>query len=138
MLQIRRSSLIAIHLMLMLITLDINVNSSIILHTVNDILRQREIKRENFLLFLTNAARDMFLAGKTLKELCPSLMHFNCVAHLLHDCAIRVRAQFKNIDEVIATIKAAAIKNKDCKKEFHDAGLPSSPDHVIRRWAIRL
>ena len=34
-----------------------NVNSSIILHTVDDILRQLEIKRENFSLFLTDAAR---------------------------------------------------------------------------------
>ena len=38
---------------------------------------------------------------------------------------MRVRAHFKNIDEVIATIKAATIKNKDRKKDFHDAGLPS-------------
>ena len=44
-----------------------NVNSSIILHTVDDILRQLEIKRENFSLFLTDAARYMSLAGKTLK-----------------------------------------------------------------------
>ena len=41
-----------------------NVNISIILHTVNDILRQLEIKRENFLLFSTNAARYMSLAGR--------------------------------------------------------------------------
>ena len=52
-----------------------NVNNSIILHTVDDILRQLEIKRENFSLFLTDAARYMSLAGKTLKELYPSLMH---------------------------------------------------------------
>ena len=52
-----------------------NVNSSIILHTVDDILRQLEIKRENLLLFLTDAARYMSLAGKTVKELYPSLMH---------------------------------------------------------------
>ena len=49
-----------------------NVNSSIILHTVDDILRQLQIKRENFSLFLTDAARYMSLAGKTLKELYPS------------------------------------------------------------------
>ena len=42
-----------------------NVNSSIILHTVDDILRQLEIKRENFSLFLTYAARYMSSAGKT-------------------------------------------------------------------------
>ena len=115
-----------------------NVNSSIILHTVDDILRQLEIKRENFLLFLTDAARHMSLAGKTLKELYPSLMHVTCVAHLLHNCAMRVRAHFKSIDEIIATIKAATIKNKDRKKDFHDAGLPSPPDPVITRWVTWL
>ena len=115
-----------------------NVNSSILLHTVDDILRHLEIKRENFSLFLTDAARYMSSAGKTLKELYPSLMHVTCVAHLLHNCAMRVRAHFKNIDEVIATIKAATIKNKDRKKDFHHAGLPSSPDPVITRWATWL
>ena len=68
----------------------------------------------------------------------PSLMHVNCVAHLLHNCAMRVHAHFKNIDEVIATIKAATIENKDRKKDFHDAGLPSPPDPVITRWATWL
>ena len=92
-----------------------------------DILRQLEIKRENFSLFLTDAARYMSLAGKTLKELYSSLMHVICVAHLLHNCAMRVRAHFKSIDEVIATIKI-----KDRKKDFHDAGLPS-PDPAITR-----
>ena len=102
-----------------------NVDRSIILHTVDDILRQLEIKRENFSLFLTDAARYMSLAGKTLKELYPSLMHVTYVAHLLHNCAMRVRAQFKNSDEIIATIRAATIKNKDRNKDFHDTGLPS-------------
>ena len=115
-----------------------NVNSSIILHTVDDILQQLEIKRENFLLFLTDAARYMSLAGKIVKELYPSLMHVTCVAHLLHNCAMRVRAHLKNIDEIITTIKAATIKNKDRKKDFHDDGLLSLPDPVITRWATRL
>ena len=57
----------------------------------------------------------------------PFLVHVNCVAILLHNCAMRVRAHFKNIDEVIPTIKAVTIKNKDCKKDFHDAGLSSPP-----------
>ena len=51
---------------------------------------------------------------------------------------MRVRAHFKNINEVIATIKVATIKNKDRKKHFHDAGLPSPPDPVITRWATWL
>ena len=115
-----------------------NVNSSIILHTVDDTLQQLEIKRKNFSMFLTGAARYMSLAGKTLKELYPSLMHVTCVAHLLHNCAMHVHAHFKNIDEIIATIKAVTIKNKGRKKDFHDAGLPSPPDPVITRWATWL
>ena len=47
---------------------------------------------------------------------------------------MRVGAHYKNIDEIIATIKAATIKNKNRKKDFHDAGLPSPPDPVITRW----
>ena len=62
-------------------------------------------------------------------------MHVTCAAHLLHNCAIRVRAHFKNIDEVIATITAATIKNKNRKKNFHYASLPSPPVPVITRWA---
>ena len=79
----------------------------------------------------------MSLSGKTLEELYLSLMHVICVAHLLHNCAMRVCAHFKTIDEIIAMIKAATIKNKDRKKDFHDAGLPS-PDPVITRWATWL
>ena len=65
-------------------------------------------------------------------------MHVNCVAHLLHNCAMRVHAHFKNIDKVIATIKAATIKHKERKKDFRDTGLPSPPDPVITRWTTWL
>ena len=115
-----------------------NDNSSIILHTVDDILLQLAIKRENFSLFLIDAARYMSLAGKTLKELHPFFMHVNCVVHLLHNCAVRVLAHNKNINEVIATIKAATIKIKDRKKNFHDADLLFPPDPVITRRATWL
>ena len=115
-----------------------NVNSSIILHTVDDILRQLETKRENFALLLTSAAQYMYLAVKTLKELLPIFDVCHCVAHLLHNCAMRVRAYSKNIDEVVATIKAATIKNKDRKNDFHKVDLPSPPDPVITRWATWL
>ena len=63
-------------------------------------------------------------------------MHFNCIAHLLHNCAMR--SHFKNIDEVIATIKVAPFKNKDRKKDFQDTGLKSPPDPVITRWVTWL
>ena len=78
------------------------------------------------------------LAGKALKDLYPSLMHVTCIAHQLHNCAMRVRKYFKHIDDVVATIKAATIKSKDRKKGFRRAGLSSPPDPVITRWATWL
>ena len=114
-----------------------NVNNSIILHTVDNVLRQLGTKRENFALLLTDAARYTSLAGKTLKELYPTLMHVTCTAHLRHNCAMRVPAFFKKIDDLglVATIKAATINNKDRKNDFCEAGLPSPPVRVITRWA---
>ena len=85
-----------------------NVNSSIILHTVDNILQQLETKHENFVLLLTDAAQYMSLAGKKLKELYSFLMHITCIAHLLHNCAMQVHVYFKNID-VVEMIKAATI-----------------------------
>ena len=101
-------------------------------------MRELGTKRENFALLLTDAARYMSLTGKTFKELYPILMHVTCIAHLLHNCAIRISAFFKNIDDVVATIKAATIKNKDRKNDFREAGLPSPPVLVITRWATWL
>ena len=57
------------------------------------------------------------------------MTNVNCVAHLLHKWDMRVQ---------IATIKAATIKNEDCKKDFHNAGLPSPSNPVITRWATWL
>ena len=51
---------------------------------------------------------------------------------------MRVRALSKNIDDAIATTKPATIKNKDGKKDFHEAGVPLPPDPVITRWATGL
>ena len=76
----------------------------------------------------------MSLAGKTLKEFYPTLMDVTCFVHLLHNYAMRqVRAFSKNVDDVVATIKAATIKNKDCKNDFGEAGLPSPQVPMITR-----
>ena len=53
-----------------------NVNSSIIIHTVDDVLLQSGAKRNNFELLLCM----------------PLTLH---MAHLLHNCAMRVVLSFK-------------------------------------------
>ena len=61
-------------------------------------------------------------------------MHVTSIAHLLHNCTIRVCSFFKNIDGVVVTTKAATIKNKNRENDFHEAGLPSPPVLVITQW----
>ena len=56
-----------------------------------------------------------------------------CQLRYITVLCVCVRGHFKNIDGVIATIK-----NKDRKKDFHDAGLPSPLDQVVSRWATWL
>ena len=40
------------------------------------------------------------------------LVHVTCIAHLMHNCAIKVKAQFHNIDQVIAKVKGAHVECK--------------------------
>ena len=75
----------------------------------------------------------MSLADKALKELYPTLMHVTCIAHLLHNCATPVCTFFTNIDEIVATLKAATSKNKEGKNDFREAALPSPSVTVITR-----
>ena len=62
-------------------------------------------------------------------------MHVTCIAHLLHNFAMQVSAFVKNIDDGVAAIKTATIKNKDRENDFCVSCLPSPPVPVITRWA---
>ena len=54
----------------------------------------------------------MLAAGAILKSLYPKLFHETCVAHLLHNCAIKAKSHFEDVDELIAEAKSATDKSK--------------------------
>ena len=58
-------------------------NSNITAQAVNDIVRNLGINRSFFCLLLSDAAKNIIVAGITLKSLYPELFHVTCVAHLL-------------------------------------------------------
>ena len=74
-----------------------SVNSEFILHTVDEILRQLGTKRKNVASLLTDNARYMSLAIKTLKKLNPLLMHITCIAHLLQNCSMQYMSILKTL-----------------------------------------
>ena len=54
----------------------------------------------------------MVVAGAILKSLYPKLFHVTFVAHLLHNCAMKVKSHFEKVDLQIAKVKSATVKKK--------------------------
>ena len=73
----------------------------------------------NFLL--SNAAKHMVASGAILKSFYPKLFHVTCVAHLLHNCVIKVKPHFEDVHQIVEKVKSTTVKNK-----------PNSPLLVVR------
>ena len=107
-------------------------NSNIIDQAVDDAVRNLAINRRFFCLLLFDSAKYMIAAGITLKSLYPKLLHVTCVAHLLHNCAMKIKSHFEDVDQLIAKVKAVTIKNKTRQAKFSAIGNPLQP--VSTRW----
>lgn len=99
---------------------------------IDDIIASFGIDRTDFCLLLSDAAPYMVAAAKTLKMLYPRLFRVTCLAHLMHNCAIRVKTFYQRVDALIAAIKASVVKNR-CRKHLFDViGQPPTP--ILTRW----
>ena len=87
-------------------------NSYIIAQAVDDAVRNLGINRSFFCLLLSDAVKYMIAAGVTPKSRCSKLFHVTCVAHLLHNCAIKIKSHFEDVDQLIAKVKAIQLKIK--------------------------
>ena len=76
----------------------------------------------------------MIAAGVTLKSLYPKLFHVTCVTHLLHNCAMKIKSHFEDVDQLIVKVKAVTIKNKTRQAKFSAIGYPPLPVPVSKRW----
>ena len=104
-------------------------NSNIIAQAVDDTVRNLGINRSFFCQLLSDAAKYMIAAGITLNSLYPKLFHVTCVAHLLHNCAMKIKSHFEDVDQVIA--KVVTIKNKTRQANFSAIGYPPQPVPTI-------
>ena len=107
-------------------------NSNIIAQAVDDTVRNLGIIKSFFCLLLSDAAKYMIAAGITLKSLYLKLFHVTCVAHLLHNCAIKIKSYSEDMDQLIAKIIAVTFKNKTRHAKFSAIGYPPQP--VSTRW----
>lgn len=103
-----------------------------VLQCLLDAIQFFQIKRSDFALFISDAAKYNILAGERLKELFPSVMHVTCIAHLFHNCAMKIKTKFENVDSLIARVKALTTKNRSRQSLFDVIGQPPQP--IVTRW----
>jgi len=60
------------------------------------------------------------------------IRHAKCLAHLVYNCAIRLRAFYKNVDVLIASVKMISIKHRAIMSLFSGIGVP--PVVIVTRW----
>ena len=94
-------------------------NSNTIAQAVDNAVRNLEINRSFLCLLLFDAANYMVAAAK--------LFHMTCVAHLLHNCVMKIKSHFEDVDQLIAKVKAVTIKNKTRQAKFSAIGYPPQP-----------
>ena len=94
-------------------------HSACVIRIIEDTIRSIETDGQNFFLLLS------------LKVIYPQLFHITCLAHLLHNYALKVRTKCENIDQLISRIKAATMKNRDRQTKFDSIRQPPCP--VITR-----
>ncbi len=95
-----------------------NKNISI---SVDDCIKFYGLKRDNFRLLISDAA-------KNLKAFYCNMKHITCFSQL----CIKIKMRFKNVDYLIASIKGLVNKNPSRKKLFSEVG--RIPDPIVTRW----
>jgi hypothetical protein len=93
------------------------------------------IQIENVTLILSDAASYMMKSIKEIKTEAANstIYHVQCLAHFVHNCAMRIKAKFKDVDFLISSIKRITIKNKNISALFSSFGTPSVV--IVTRWS---
>ena len=95
-------------------------SSSVIFTIVDDCLKKMNIACGNFMLLLNDAASYILKAAETLKVRYSLLLHVICTVQMRHNCFEHIRTHFKATDNLITSIKATTLKNR----ERHDIFSP--------------
>ena len=85
----------------------------------------------SFTYFWCGSLHDI-KAGKVYKSRNRHFLHAKCLAHLIHNCTMRIHALYENIGKVIGCLKTFTIKNKERRNLFSEIGM--SPSVILTKW----
>ena len=107
-------------------------NSNSIAAAVDDGVKFVELNRNSFRLLLSDDAKQMVAAIAILKSKHPKLLDVTSVAHLFHDCAMKVKCHFEDVDQLITKFILATVKSKTRQTKIATIGCRPQP--VVTRW----
>ena len=97
-------------------------NSNIVAQAVDNAVRNLGINRSFFYQSLSDATKYIIAAGITLKSLYPKLFQVTRIAHLLYNCAMKIKSHLEDVDQLIAKVKVVRIENKTRQTKFSAIG----------------
>ena len=112
-------------------------HSNSIAQAVDNAVRSTGINKNSFGLLLSDATEYMFPTDAILTFLYPKLLHVKRVAHLLHDCAMKVKSHFDNIDLLMAKVKSTTDENTNIQAKFAAIGCQPSPVVTIQGKLVK-
>ena len=115
------------------ILLDSHANNEIVYEQIISCLIDYNIKNENFLLLISDAAKYMKLAGQRLKDKYHLLFHTYCFAHIIHNCSAKIQLKYKKINTLISTMKAITCKSSTTRTAFSIIG--TIPSVMVQRFS---
>lgn len=112
---------------------NLNMNSTLTKIYLERCLALYNLDFSNVMLLMSDAASYNIKAVKEIKREHPSIFHCTCLAHLVHNCAMKIKAFFANVDTCIGAIQMITTKNKTNKLLFASIGQP--PKIIITRFS---
>ena len=83
-------------------------------------------------MIILDAASYMIKVMKDLDQDWHKILHGKYLAHLVHNCTMRIRAFYKNVDVLIGSVKMITIKKRTIMFLFSGIGVP--PVVIVTRW----
>ena len=107
-------------------------DSDTILEMIYSLLQEYDLDISFMSLLISDAASYMMKTGTELQKKHDNIFHITCFVHLLHNCALKIKNHFKNIDLLISSVKMTIIKSVDRREKF--IAIPLPPQPIITRW----
>ena len=82
-----------------------SANSDTMVELINNTILDYELNGDKMLLLISDAAQYMIKTGKILRKKYDKMFHITCFIHLIHNCVLKIKNLYGNIDSLIASVK---------------------------------